>query len=136
MTQMVRSIRFTFPLFLADQRVSIVDASLLMCSDGPYPTTAIKTFSLRSFWYGALTYKTQPATGSLLYSGSICDTSGTKFWQVLGTDGFNQLLTGWRTQGQMNGVVIKGASAVGSVGFYSSQAALSLRPKFTVIVRY
>ncbi|MBF8295720.1 MAG: Cna domain protein [Bacteroidetes bacterium] len=129
-------INVNFPVFLADQRVSIVDASLLIRSDGPYPTTAIKTFSLQSSWYGALTYNTQPGTGSLLYSGSICDTSGAKFWQVLDTEGFNRLLTSFRTQGLLNGVVIKGASAVGSIGFYSTQAALSLRPKFTMKVRY
>ena len=125
-----------FPVFLADQRVSIIDASLLICSDGPYPTTAVKTFSLESYWYGTLTYNTQPATGSLFYSGSICDTSGAKFWQVLGTEGFNRLLTSFRMQAVLNGVVIKGASAVGSLGFYSTLAALPLRPKFTIRVRY
>lgn len=125
-----------FPVFLADQRVSIIDATLLICSDGPYPTIAVKAFSVQSYWYGALTYNTQPATGSLLYSGSICDTSGAKFWQVLDTEGFNRLLTSFRVQGLLNGVVIKGASAVGSIGFYSTQAALPLRPKFTIRVRY
>jgi hypothetical protein len=125
-----------FPVFLADQRVSIIDASLLICSDGPYPTTAVKTFSLQSYWYGTLTYNTQPATGSLLYSGSICDTSGPKFWQVLDTEGFNRLLTSFRTQALLNGVVVKGASTVGSIGFYSTLAALPLRPKFTIRVRY
>jgi hypothetical protein len=125
-----------FPVFLADQRVSIIDASLLICSDGSYPTTAVKTFSLQSYWYGTLTYNTQPATGSLLYSGSICDTSGPKFWQVLDTEGFNRLLTSFRTQALLNGVVVKGASAVGSIGFYSTQAAVPLRPKFTIRVRY
>jgi hypothetical protein len=129
-------INFTFPVLLADQRVSIIDASLLMCSDGPYPTIAIKTFSLQSLFYSSLTYNAQPATGSLLYSGSICDTSGAKFWQVLGTDGFNQLLTSYRTQGIVNGIVIKGSSAAGSIGFYSTQAATALRPKFTIRVRY
>ena len=129
-------ITFNFPVFLADQRVAIIDASLLMCSDGPYPTTAIRTFSLQSPWYGALTYNTQPATGSLLYSGSICDTSGARFWQVLGTEGFNQLLTSFRTQGMLNGVVVKGASAVGSIGFYSTGATALLRPKFIMRVRY
>jgi hypothetical protein len=129
-------ISFNFPAFLADQRVSLLDASLLMSSDGPYPTIAIRTFSLQSPWSGSLTFNTQPATGPLLYSGSICDTSGAKFWQVLGTDGFNQLLVSWRTQGISNGVVIKGATAVGSVGFYSASATLSLRPKFTLRVRF
>jgi len=129
-------INFTFPVLLADQRVSIIDASLLMCSDGSYPTIAIKTFSLQSVWYSSLTYNTQPAIGSLLYSGSICDTSGAKFWQVLGTEGFNQVLTSYRTQGIVNGIVIKGASAAGSIGFYSTQAALTLRPKYTIRVRY
>jgi len=129
-------INFYLPALLADQRVSIIDASLLICSDGPYPTTAVKTFSLQSYWSGTLTYSTQPATGSLLYSGSICDTSGAKFWQVLDTEGFNRLLASFRTQGLLNGVVIKGASPVGSIGFYSTQPALPLRPKFTIRVRY
>ncbi|MGA3245195.1 MAG: carboxypeptidase regulatory-like domain-containing protein [Bacteroidota bacterium] len=129
-------INFTFPVLLADQRVSIIDASLLMCSDGPYPTTAIKTYSLQSFWYSSLTYNTQPAIGSLLYSGSICDTSGSKFWQVLGTEGFIQVLTSYRSQGIVNGIVIKGGSAAASTGFYSTLAALALRPKFTIRVRY
>lgn len=127
---------FNFPPFLADQRVSIVDASLLMCSDGPYPSIAIKTFYVQYPWYGGLTYNNQPATGSLLYSGSICDSSGAKFWQVLDTEALNRLLTNFRTQGIWNGVVIKGASAVGSVGFYSSAASLPFRPKFTIRVRY
>ena len=132
-------INFTFPVFLVDQRVSILDANLLMCSDGPYPTTAIWTFSLQLFWReGFLTYNSQPATGSLLYTGSICDTTGAKFWQVLGTEGFAQLLTGFRTQGMINGVVIKCASAVGSLGFYSTnwQAPLPFQPKYTIRVRY
>jgi hypothetical protein len=129
-------ISFNFPVLLADQRVSIVDANLLICSDGPYPTIAIRTYSLQSAWSGDLTFNRQPATGPLLYSGSICDTSGAKFWQALGTDGFNHLLAGWRTQGILNGVVIKSATAVGSVGFYSSSATLSLRPKFSIRVRY
>ena len=127
---------FNFPVFLADRRVSLVQASLTMCSDGPYPTIGIKTYSLQSPWSGALTYNTQPATGSLLYSGSICDTSGAKFWQVMGTDGFNQLSQIWQAQGIMNGVVIKGVTAVGSVGFYTTQAALALQPKFSIRVRY
>jgi hypothetical protein len=129
-------ISFNIPVFLADQRVSLIEASLVMCSDGQYPPIAIKTYSLQLPWSGALAYNTQPATGTLLYSGTICDTSGAKFWQVLGTDGFNQLLTIWRTQGILNGVVIKGGSTVSSVGFYSYLAALALHPKFTIRVRY
>jgi hypothetical protein len=55
---------------------------------------------------------------------------------VLGTEGFIQVLTSYRSQGIVNGIVIKGGSAAASTGFYSTLAALALRPKFTIRVRY
>lgn len=129
-------ITFDFPILLADRRVSILDASLQICSDGSYPQITIQTFSVQSIWFDLITYNSQPQTGSLLFSGSICDSSGAKFWTVLGTEGFNQLLTEYRTKGLTYGVVIKGGRVVAPTGFYSGYATLSLRPKVTFRVRY
>jgi hypothetical protein len=129
-------ISFTFPVFLYDQRVSVIEASLLMCSDGPRPATSIRAYSLQSPWLSTLTYNTQPATGSLLYTGTICDSSDAKFWQVLGTEGMAQLLSSFRTQGMVNGIVVKGVTPVGSVGFWSGFAARANQPKYTIKVRY
>ncbi|HTY36200.1 MAG TPA: carboxypeptidase-like regulatory domain-containing protein [Bacteroidota bacterium] len=128
-------INFNFPPLLSDQRVSIADASLSVLSDSPYQPVVVETFSVMLPWSSNMSFRTQPGTGTLLYSGPVCDTSGGKFWPVLGTSGFSQLLYLFRTQGILNGIVVKSTSA-SVVAFYSTGASLSLRPKYTIRARY
>ncbi|MBM2841698.1 MAG: hypothetical protein HW412_2226, partial [Bacteroidetes bacterium] len=100
--------RFSFPAFMADERVSLLEADLQMCIAGPQLPFGIKTYAIIWIWSFTVTYNTQPSLGPLLFSGSIGDSSAAKFWTVLGTDGVKMLLAEYRAKGEIHGIEIKG----------------------------
>lgn len=129
-------IRFEFPSILNDSRVSIVGASLQLCTYAPYPQTPFQTFAVDSHWDDAtLSFFNQPSIGSLLFSGTVADSNTVSYWSVLKTDGFQPLLVAYRSNGVSYGVVIQGGRET-PTGFYSLLASSSFRPKVTFKVRF
>lgn len=127
-------VRFDFPGFLADERVSLLEASLEMCINGPHLPFNIKTYAITSIWTYSVTYNTQPPIGSLLFSSTIGDASLARYWTVLGTDGVRVLLADYRANGITYGFEIKGGTT-DSVGIYSSRSTQN-QPKMTFKVRF
>jgi len=127
-------INFEFPVLLKDNRVSVVEGDLQLCTDAPYTSFTVQTYSLRSLWSYELTYNAQPAIGSLLFSASLGGSSPAKYWSVLDTNGWSQLLAEYRTLGLTYGVVIKGGG-IDPKGFHSTRSSEN-RPKITFKVRY
>lgn len=128
-------VNFDFPTILYNSLVSIIDASLQLCTDGPYLPAPFQTFAVDSYWgYGGVTFNKQPTIGSLLFSGSVGDSLSRNYFTVLGTDGFNQLLTAYRLNAITYGVVIQGGR-VTPIGFYSRYSS-QFRPIITFKVRY
>ncbi len=126
---------FDFPTILNNSVVSIIDASLQFCTDGPYPPAHFETFAVTSYWvHGRLTFNNQPAIGSSVYSGTVGDSLFRNYFTVLDTDGFNQLLTAYRANGMIYGVVMQGGR-VTPIGFYSVYSS-QFRPIITFKVRY
>lgn len=82
----------------------------------------------------SFTFNTQPLLGLVLFSGTIGDGSSAKYWTVLGTDGVNTLLAGYRATGITNGIEIKGGT-VDPVGIYSSRATQN-QPRMSMNVRF
>lgn len=127
-------IKFIFPEIFRYPSVSIVEASLELCTDGPYPSTEFQTLSVMSSWTYYITYNSQPAIGSLLSSGFVGDSSSGKYWTVVGTDGFNQLVSIYRATGQFYGVMIRGGGFY-PTGFYTGITRPNM-PKITFKARY
>ncbi len=125
---------FDFPQLLTDDRVSLLEGNLELCTDAPYPPFGIQTFAVESMWGGGVTYNTRPSLGPLLFSGSIGGASSAKYWTVLGTDGLTKLLTDYLASGSMYGVEIKGGT-VYPIGIYSSNAAQN-QPRIAFKVRF
>ena len=123
-----------FPLLLTDDRVTLLEGNLQLCTDGPYRTFGIQTYAIRSSWAYSVTYNTQPVVGPILYSSFGGDSLSGKYCTVLGTDGLNVLLADYRKTGVIFGVKIIGGT-VYPVGFYSSYATQN-QPKLTYRVRY
>lgn len=126
-------VQFNFPSFLADERVSLLEANFQMCIDGPHVPFDIKTYAIISVWSYTVTYNTQPRLGQLLFSGTIGDSSSAKYWTVLGTDGVRTMIADFRARGETYGIEIKGGT-IDAIGFYSSRAAQN-QPKMILKVR-
>jgi hypothetical protein len=128
-------LNFSPPQILLYNEVSILEARIQLCADGPYTPLGFQTYSAASGWdYSNISFSRRPPTGPLLFSGKVGDRSSAKYWSVLDTDGFTQLITQWRLDGSIYGIIIQGTSA-DSVGFYSGFARDN-QPKITLSVRF
>lgn len=127
-------VKLDFPRFLADERVSVLEASFQMCIDGRHRPFDIRTYAIASAWTYSVTYNTQPPIGPLLFSGTIGDASPAKYWTVLETDGLKTLIGDYRAKGETYGVLIKGGT-IDSVGVYSSYGTQN-KPKMTFKVQF
>lgn len=127
-------IKFDFPQIFRYPSVSVLDARLELCTDGPYPLTDFQTFAVTSPWTYLVNYSNQPTMGPMLSSGTIGDSLSARYWTVLGTDGFNQLAATYRATGQFFGVVIKGGGYY-PIAFYTGNTPSS-GPKVTLKLRY
>jgi hypothetical protein len=125
---------FNFPQIFNNQAVTIVEANLQLCTDGPYAPSGFQTYSLTSPATFPLTFNHFPATGSLLTSGTIGDLSSAKYWTVLDVAGFAPLLAQWRTTGLIYGIMIQGGRP-DPISFFSVYGP-SNPPKITFKVRY
>ena len=127
--------RLDFPAFLADERVTLLEASVEMCTDKPYAPFPVRTYAITSTWGTRLvTYNTRPSTGALLYTGSIGDYYSAKYGTVLGTDGVKALIADYRATGLMNGIMIKGGT-IDSATVYSSYGNVN-KPRIIFTVRF
>ena len=127
-------LNFVFPEILRNDSVLLIEASLELCAVASYPPAAIQVFAIESPWSTATNYNNQPAIGSLLFAGSVGDSSGSRYWPVLGTDGFRPLLARWKARTATYGVMIQGG-LVAQRAFYSNRAAKN-RPRVTFKVHY
>lgn len=127
-------INFYLPPLLADPLFLLVEASLQLCTDDAYPSFGLQTYAVMSTWGGDITFNNQPAVGSLLYSDSTSESPAGRYWAVVRTEGLARLLTEYRANGIVYGIVIKGGG-VGPIGFYSIIADMN-KPKLTFKVQY
>lgn len=127
-------LNFYFPQIFRYPAVSILEARLELCTDGPYAPSVCETFAITSPWTYVVSYSNQPITGEQLYSGTVGDNLSGKYFTVIGISGFNQLAATYRETGQFFGVVIKGGR-IEPTAFYSTKT-LANRPKVTIKVRY
>lgn len=123
-----------FPGFLADERVTFLEATVELYTAAPYASVPIKTYAITSTWGNLVTYNTRPSLGPLLFSGSIGDNYAAKYCTVLGTDGVKALLEDYRSTGKTYGIMIKGGTIV-TVGMYSSWGTQN-KPRVTFKVRF
>lgn len=125
-------ISFNFHDLLADERVSVLHATLQLYRYDQGPSISINTFAIASdYASGSVTYNRQPAQGTNLYTGSIVKTG---YSPVLDTDGLIQLLADWRAKRPFYGIVITGGDTP-PANFFSMEFN-TLKPKLTFTVRY
>jgi len=127
-------IYFEMPFLLYDSRVNVMDASVQMHGVYAYIATPFQTFAVDGPWTSSLTYRNQPATGPLLYSGSIGDSLTTRYWTVLDTEGFKQLLKSFRLNGTNYGITVQGGRA--DITSFHSVYSAQFSPILTVKMRY
>jgi hypothetical protein len=127
-------LHFDMPFLLYDSRVNVVDASIQIHAVYANFATPFQTFAVAGPWTISLTYRNQPAIGSLLYSGSIGDSLTTRYWTVLDTDGFKQLLKSFRLNGTNYGVTVQGGRA--DITSFHSMYSTQFPPILTVKMRY
>ncbi len=127
-------IKFDFPDIFRHSSVSILEAGIELCTDGPYRSTEVQSLSVMSPWTYLITYNNQPTAGPVLYSGFIGDTTSAKYRIVVGTEGFHQLVSIYRATGQFYGVMIKGGGFY-PTGFYTGAKRLN-PPRITIKLRY
>jgi hypothetical protein len=125
---------FEVPYLLYDSRVNVLDASIQIHAAFAYFATPFQTFAVGGPWTTSLTYRTQPALGSLLYSGSIGDSLTTRYWTVLDADGFKQLLKSYRLNGTNYGITVQGGKT--DVTSFHSMYSTQFPPILTVKMRY
>ena len=128
-------VRFSFPAFFSDYRVTVLSGSLDLCSYtnvlGTYQTNALTSEWSRS----TITYNTQPDFGGPLSVGNFALGSIGKYFSVLDLNGVQTLLADWRAKKQLYGVVIQGGGQYSAMYFYSSQSN-GPPPRITFTVRY
>lgn len=130
-------IKFSFPSFFSDSRVSILSASLELLMYSSAVPSGYQTYAVDSAWTrGTITYNTQPTRGSPLSAGAFGDGSSGKYWSFLGTNGANTVLADWRANKPIYGIVIQGGSQVSLVTFFYALESLAGPPKITFTVRY
>jgi hypothetical protein len=122
------------PYLLYDNRVSVLDASIQIHAISPYPATPFQTYPVEGLWSVVNSYASQPAHGSLLYQGTLGDNLTTKYWPVLDTDGFNQMLTRFRKTGINYGITVQGGRV--DVTMFHSMYSTSFPPLLNIKVRY
>ncbi len=127
-------LNFYFPQIFRYPAVSILEARLELCTDGPYTPSVCETFAITSPWTYMVSYSNQPLTGQQLYSGIVGDNLSGKYFTVIGISGFSQLAATYRETGQFFGVVIKGGR-IEPTAFYSGKT-IANQPKVTLKVRY
>ena len=127
-------INFTFPELMRDDSVSLLTASLSLCSDASYPAAPFETYGVEGAWGTTTTFNTLPPVDAMLWSGSVGDGTGSRYWTILGTSGFKPLLTRWKARTPMYGVMIQGGLVVPR-NFYSIRSPKNT-PKLTFTLRY
>ena len=122
------------PTLLYDSRVSVPEASIQIHAASAYFSTPFQTYAVNGSWTTSLTYSSQPPIGSLLFSGLIGDSLSVRYWTVLDTDGFKEMLKSLRTNGTSYGITVQGGR-VAVTSFHSMYAAQFL-PILTIRMRY
>jgi hypothetical protein len=130
-------LKFDLPAILRNEEVRILDASLQLMMSSPTPPISIQTYSVAASWTAAsITYNIQPARGSLLGTGIIGSGFMGQYWSVLTTSGISQLVTDWRANRPIYGVVVQGGpSSATPASFYSSELSGGA-PRLTIQVQY
>lgn len=132
-------LNFDFMAIMKDSRVTMLDGSLELCTDGPYAVLGYEVFSLTSLWfYYTLAFNQQPAFGSSLPATPASSTTGAQYVTVLSGTAMQQLLANYRTNGLIYGVVIQANSTTGYSGsqnFYSMRSTVN-RPRVSFKVRF
>ena len=123
-----------FPQILRYEAVSIIEASLQLCSDGPSPSCSYEVYLVTSFWDLIVTYNRRPEIGELLYSGTIPVSSSGKYLTLLSGDALGKLVSQFRANNYLHGIVIQGGT-VNPIGFFSSRASQN-RPRMTFRIHY
>ncbi len=130
-------IKFSFPSFFSDYRVTVLSAKLELCMNTNTSLSSYRTYAVGSMWTGStITYSTQPTTDSLLSAGTFGDGSLGKYWSFLGTTGVNTVLARWRANIPVYGIVIEGGSPNGSAAYFYSLESNSPPPRITFTVLY
>ena len=128
-------ITFDFPQIFHYPSATVLDARLELSTNAPYPPVTFQTFALTSAWTILITYNRQPTIGQLLYSGTAGDVATAKYTTMLGTDGFNKLVTVYRTTGRFQGVVIQRGGYY-PIAFYTIGSHVTSPPRVTIKLRY
>jgi hypothetical protein len=129
-------IKFSFPSFLSDYRVSVLSASLDMTLYSSPLQSNYQTYAVASDWTRrTITYNTQPAFGSSLSAGNFGDGHSGKYWSFLDLSGANTLLADWRANKPIYGIVIQGGGQNNVTYFYALES-LGPAPRITFTVRY
>ena len=124
----------SFPRFMSDSHVTIVDGSLQLYADSLPSSFNLFTYSIGSSWTASVTYRTQPALGILLSNVVIPKNAAPGYITVLSVGGLNQVLSQYRARGLSYGVELRGGTFTSTV-FHSSVAPTN-QPKLTMKVRY
>ena len=128
---------FDFPPFMKDTRVTLLDGSLELCTEGAYASIACDIYAVASMWfYYSLTFNQQPVIGVPLRNPTFAATTGARYETILTIDHFKVLLDNYRAAGLINGIVIQGRPGYAVTRSYYSTRSLVNPPRISFKVRF
>lgn len=130
-------LNFDFPASMKDSRVTMLGGSLELCVVGARGAIVTEVFTVASPWYpSSLTYDHQPTIGASLGYFTQPEVSGPQYVTILSADVLQQLLSEYRQNGHINGVMIQARpSIITSRSYYSSRSAIN-PPRLSFKVRF
>jgi hypothetical protein len=131
-------LNFDFPPFMKDSRVTMIDGSLELCTDGSYSALGYDVYALATQWfYFSLTYNQQPVAASSLPAVPPASVTGARYITVLTSAALQQLLQSYRTNGVIYGVTLQAQSTgtATSRSFYSMRSTVN-QPRISFKVRF
>lgn len=130
-------IKFNFPEYFRDYRVSVLSASLELSMYSSTLSGTYQTYRVISDWKrGTITYANRPLAGSSLTSGFFGNGRSGGYWSFLDLSGVTGLLTEWRANKILYGIVIQGGEPFGAVTYFYALESLGAPPRITFKVRY
>lgn len=130
-------LNFEFPPFMKDSRVTLLDGSLELCTDGPYTSIGYDIYAVASPWfYYSLTFNSQPPVSVPLRNPSMPATTSPRYEAILTLDQMRLLLDNYRSAGIIYGIVIQSRTGSALSRSYYSTRSLINTPKVSFKLRF
>lgn len=129
-------IDFELLAFMRDPNVTLIDGGLELCGEAGQSATSYRVYVVTTQWqWFSLSYNRQPTIGRQIASGTIGSSISPQYWTILNTNAIGELLSDYRANGVVYGIVIQGGTSNLTRSFYSIRSLVN-RPRVSFKVRF